>query len=1230
MLVGRTPSHKRELIHDGDLIPDNRLNSDDADLLDHDALARSVAEIALTAQTPTNIALFGAWGSGKSSIYSMISKHLDKIAEEEVKVARYDAWKYGGQDLKRNFIHSVAADLGQGNEPDFAEGLEHEQSRARLDVIRWLKINQKSLWAGLAVAVAIAMVWLTVLLFVSVLLGRSTFADAANTLIPQAGTVFGLSLVAVIVGPQVLQGAVVTTKTPAPAGADQFATRFNKLVDKVCSAPTKRLIVFIDELDRCSPDDVVATLVDLKTFLDQDGCTFIVAADREVIEQSLRRVPQAKPVREDEPYYATPGAFLDKIFQYQIALPPLRSRALTQFAHNLVREQGGLWNQLRDSGHASFELAVFALIPVHVRSPRRVKILLNNFATNARIAEARGIAWLDRAHEIAILTVLQTEFPSVADELRRVPRLLVYLRGEETSEASEVIALVRRFRDSAVAPDSDDAAVAGATASGEVQISETPAGALLSDDTTANGAHKRRDAERTLRNHLSMYLSKVRAAGITDPRPDLLYLQSAGSGDSLGDPQLGDLIDIATDTAPDTVVEAFADKDSRILAIAVPLLVTEGDNSYGPGRNFAYESACRLIELIDDGDTDSRDLVVRDASPSLIAATTGRKLTPSSMPGALLAACWAGQDNIVTAALNILRANEIEDDLLGRLALLFPHLHQDGAKALSTMLAEAFEQRPDPLITAVTTLPVDSAVSLWTSAATPVLAALEHLELPSTVDAAETLPASAPGLASTNPTTASPAPTGEGVARLEALIESVRSRSGHEELLSAVLASAQSWGSCDAIRSWVLTSADSLIATMVSPVRRTQHALLGLWYSPRHDWVAWAAFLPDGEHVASDAVASLAGEVLTDRLLPAVAQADATVRAALAGSVTRVHALAATDGSALVEAISSVTAAVEWVNADPGEPEAVEIWERKKTTVDVSVALAKRAGDSVFGPVVNDLASALEGCLLNEMFVTQWLAMSTSLPQSAAHALSDLIDHYEYRQDETTAAVKLKLGVRRVFGGAPLPSADLSELPPDQADTAMTGAWLSLGPPPEDVQSLLGEVPFTPADFGPYCEALSLSERTLMWIALEQMPALGSLLTAAGVGGVGHEAIERVRTAVADITRQTDRATAVKRLLRAQTPTEIDSEHRQVRSTASEFAHELLDRGTAGDARTAAELMLWAGGPGHGHTISLRAEFTDALEKYKDSLTKTHIAQLQALNLITPPKKGLLDTLLGR
>ncbi|MGU3586941.1 P-loop NTPase fold protein [Rhodococcus sp. C26F] len=1221
----RTSGHKRGLIRDGDLIPDNRLSPGDEDLLEHDAIARSVAEIALTAQTPANIALFGAWGSGKSSIYSMITKHLDDIAHGEVKVARYDAWKYGGQDLKRNFIYSVANDLGQGKDRDFSAGLEHEQSKARLDVVGWLKTNQKSLWTGLAVALGIAVVWLTVLLLVSVLVGRSAYIDAVKSLIPQAGTVFGLSLVAVLVGPQVLQGAVVTTKRPAPVGADQFATRFHKLVGRVRSGRVTRLVVFIDELDRCAPDDVVATLIDLKTFLDQDGCTFIVAADREVIAQSLRKVPQAKPVREEEPYYATPGAFLDKIFQHQIALPPLRSRALTQFAHNLVREQHGLWKQLRDRGSDTFEQTIFALVPVHVRSPRRIKILLNNFATNARIAEARGIAWLDRAHELAVLTVLQTEFPAVADELRRVPRLLVYLRGEERTEADEVKALIQRFsnpaNDEPNRIDDDNDAIGQ-------DKSETPAGALLSDDDTASGMHKLRDADRTLRHHLSMYLSKVRAAGLADPRPDLLYLQSAGSGDSLGDPRLGDIIDFATDTAPDEVVEAFTGQNSRTLAIAVPLLVTEGDNSYGPGRRFAYEAACRLIERIDDGDDSSRDIVVREATPSLIAANTNRELSPSSLPGALLAACWAGQTGVVATALDDLNSAEIPDDILGRLALLFPYLDQNDSEALSAMFAEVFEQRPEPLRAAVTTLPLGSAVSLWKGAASRVLAAVKRLELPSTEssDAAKPVSAAPPG-----GTSAESEPTGEGVARIEALIAAVRSRPGHEELLSAVLVSAQSGSSCRPVRSWVLDHADSLIATMTSPDRRARHALLGMLRPPQLHWARWATFLPDNlDHPPSQELASLATEVLVDRLVPAIADSDAIVRTSLAAVIAQVLAFTqpGDPGAALAEAISSVAADVPWIAANPDNAEAVLVWDRKKITVDIAVTLAERAGDSVLEPVIEDLAVAVEECTLTDTFVTEWLALATSLPQPAARTLSDHLDEYEYADTAKTAAVRLKLGLRRVFGGVALPASDLTKLPNDHIDTSMTSTWLTLAPTPTDVRALLATVPFTPAAFGTYCRTLPLDERTEIWLAVEQSPTLDQLLGAAGQGGVGHQAVERIRATVADTSRQSARVAAVARLLLAQTPDE-DAELRNVRRAASEFALELLARETAGDVRTAAELILWAGGPGYGHTGTLRTAFTDALTKYKDPLPKSHITQLQALKLLTP-KKGLIDLFFGR
>ncbi len=57
------------------------------------SLAQAVADVAITAATPTNIALFGPWGSGKSSIYTLLEKHVRDQAVPHVRVVRYDAWK---------------------------------------------------------------------------------------------------------------------------------------------------------------------------------------------------------------------------------------------------------------------------------------------------------------------------------------------------------------------------------------------------------------------------------------------------------------------------------------------------------------------------------------------------------------------------------------------------------------------------------------------------------------------------------------------------------------------------------------------------------------------------------------------------------------------------------------------------------------------------------------------------------------------------------------------------------------------------------------------------------------------------------------------------------------------------------------------------------------------------------------------------------------------------------
>ena len=126
-----------------------------------------------------------------------------------------------------------------------------------------------------------------------------------------------------------------------------------------------------------------------------------------------------------------------------LTLPPLRAHALSSFAYSLVENAAsGLWYDLRhaDERHL-FDDVIYTLVPAHVTSPRRVKVLLQ-LRHHARVAQARGIL----AAELAVLTVLQTEFPPVASALVQFPQLLNYLRKPVSDvEPSDPTLTIRRM-----------------------------------------------------------------------------------------------------------------------------------------------------------------------------------------------------------------------------------------------------------------------------------------------------------------------------------------------------------------------------------------------------------------------------------------------------------------------------------------------------------------------------------------------------------------------------------------------------------------------------------------------------------------------------------------------------------------------------------------------------------------------------------------------------------------
>ena len=518
-----------------DLISERALEEHDTDQLGHQALAEHVADLAANGSAPLNVALFGAWGSGKSSFYELLSRSAYITPKTEL--VRYDAWKYGGAALRRHFISHLADVLGIRH-PDFARGLYAATKTLDLDrsALRTRWIVELVIWA---VGALLAGLLLVALLWGFAALGGWIPADDAmggfgelflRIVPPVAALLFSVG--ALKVAWSVLS---VEVHEAVPSSEEQFSRLFRRLVAMLRrgSWPGRRrksrLIVFIDELDRCAPGDVVATLSSLKTFLGESHCTFIVAADRDVLERAVATNPGQPRAASPSPYYSAASSFIDKIFQFQFRMPPLRTSRLEAFAHDLVKGRGGIWDELAssDDDENDLDAVLYLLTPSHLTNPRRVKVLLNNFAVNSRTLEARGIDWSGRAAELAKLTTLQTEFPLLEAALIDNPRLpSKLLEAEPDGRAQEV--LEEALQRTSPPPTGD-------------RVSRPLDEPVDPDDAT----EETEALAETQRDDLMRYLK--RAKDYPDPSSDLFYLEAVGAAHGIEDANLARVIELAAD-----------------------------------------------------------------------------------------------------------------------------------------------------------------------------------------------------------------------------------------------------------------------------------------------------------------------------------------------------------------------------------------------------------------------------------------------------------------------------------------------------------------------------------------------------------------------------------------------------------------------------------------------------------------------------------------------------------
>jgi Cdc6-like AAA superfamily ATPase len=262
----------------------------DRDLLRYEDFQNALHDIVTQAETPLTVGVFGPWGSGKTSLMQMV---YNQIAGKSpaTRPVWFTAWKYDRHEaLWRAFILRVLDALYP--RADVKDPAVAWAERPRLTYDQLTDPNQKEqvkLLDRLAASLYANVAWQEGGQWKVELSGSGKEAAKlpAFMLLNLAG--MGNLTKSLEVDPdlaQVIHREIQTAHMEQLNSMEQFEKAFRQAIQAVLGKDG-RLIVFVDDLDRCLPEKALEVLEAIKLFLEVSGVIFILGMDQDVIRQGI-------------------------------------------------------------------------------------------------------------------------------------------------------------------------------------------------------------------------------------------------------------------------------------------------------------------------------------------------------------------------------------------------------------------------------------------------------------------------------------------------------------------------------------------------------------------------------------------------------------------------------------------------------------------------------------------------------------------------------------------------------------------------------------------------------------------------------------------------------------------------------------------------------------------------------------------------------------------------------
>lgn len=320
---------------------------------------------------PFTIGVFGGWGTGKTSLMQMVEVRLKR---DRIKTVWFNAWKYSGKEVIWNALIQTIL-LAMKDDPEFIDESQQDSFKQRL-----LAVSQ-------ALGKYAAKVGTRVIPG-----GITREEDVDDLWAALSSDVKDKSLFEFI---------------------NRFESEFGRLVDDYVGE--SYLVVFIDDLDRCLPENAIEVMEALKLYLDKANCVFVIGVEPSIIEAAITLRYGARST-------LSASMYLEKIVQVPVAVPRVRTQSGLDLISSIVGPlDAGQRHRFRKLIRRGMD-----------RNPRRIKRIANSCAVAFSIAPESSAE--DRL-TLAKVLLLQMRFPDFYRELARHSDLLEKLEKTDNKDA---------------------------------------------------------------------------------------------------------------------------------------------------------------------------------------------------------------------------------------------------------------------------------------------------------------------------------------------------------------------------------------------------------------------------------------------------------------------------------------------------------------------------------------------------------------------------------------------------------------------------------------------------------------------------------------------------------------------------------------------------------------------------------------------------------------------------